>query len=140
MSQNPSPRQLASQWFQRLWNDHDESTIDQLMAPAARGLLEGGREVTGPAEFREFFRTLITVFPDIKIDVQDIAEEGDRAYVRWAASGTHCGDGLGLAATNKPHRFNGITWLKFADGKIVEGGDSWDQSGLLARMAACANS
>jgi steroid delta-isomerase-like uncharacterized protein len=138
MSQTPSPRQVASQWFQRVWNDHDESTISELLAPGARGLLEGGQEVTGPQEFREFFRTLLTIFPDLQIKVLEIVEEGEKAYVRWAATGTHCGEGMGLAPSDQPHSFRGITWFRVVNGQIVEGGDSWDQGGLLTRMAACS--
>ncbi len=135
-SPHPSPRQIATQWFQRIWNEHDDAAIDQLMAPAGCCELEGGQKIVGPAQFKEFFRTLTTVFPDIRVAVLDIIEEGDKATVRWEARGTHTGDGMGLKASHTPQVFRGMTWMVVQDGQIVDGGDCWNQDGLLARMAA----
>lgn len=136
MNSPHSPRQVVTQWFQRVWTERDESAIAQLMAPDARGELEGGQQITGPDQFREFHRTLLRVFPDIQVKVLDIVEEGEKAYVRWEARGTHRGDGMGVSATGRPHSFRGITWMVVRNGRIVDGGDSWNQGGLLTRMAA----
>ena len=135
MSNPLSPRQVASQWFQRIWVQHDESAIAELMAPEALGHLEGGKVCRGPDEFRDFFRSLTGVFPDLKIEILDIIEEGEKAVVRWSARGTHAGEGMGVPS-NSVQSFSGITWFIVRDGRIVEGGDSWDMGGLLARMAA----
>lgn len=102
----------------------------------ARCELEGGQEIIGPEQFREFFRTLTTVFPDIHVTILDVIEEGDKATVRWEARGTHTGDGMGLRATHTAHVFRGMTWMVVRNGQIVDGGDCWNQAGLLARMAA----
>ncbi len=136
MSDILSPRQVAAQWFQRLWNEHDGSVIAELMAPDCRAELEGGQVTRGPAEFAGFYGTLLDTFPDIRVTILDISEEGDRAYVRWEAGGTHCGTALGITPSKCAHAFRGITWMKVQNGKIVEGGDCWNQGGLLARMAA----
>lgn len=138
MSQTLSPKQVANEWFERLWNKRDESAINELMAPDAKGMLEGGTEFVGPEEFRGFYRTLVTVFPDVSIELRDVIEEGEKACVIWAAKGTHKGEGLGLQPTGQPHTFAGITWLRVVDGKIVNGGDHWDLGGLMGRMAAAA--
>lgn len=132
----PSTRQVATQWFQRVWNERDDAAIGQLMDSNARCELEGGQEIIGPEQFREFFRTLTTVFPDIHVTILDIIEEGDKATVRWEARGTHGGDGMGLRATHTTQVFRGMTWMVVRNGQIVDGGDCWNQDGLLARMAA----
>ncbi len=58
------------------------------------------------------------------------------ACVRWAATGTHAGEGLGFAPTNKRVSFHGVTWLRMENGKIAEGWDNWNQDRLFAEMAA----
>lgn len=137
MSPLPTPRHIAAQWFQRVWNERDASAIPEFLAPGCVGHMENGHDLVGPEAFHEqVYQKMMTVFPDLHVAVQDIVAEGDRAYVRWVITGTHRGEGLGMVPTDKVHTFGGITWFVVRDGKIVEGGDSWNQGALLAQMAA----
>jgi steroid delta-isomerase-like uncharacterized protein len=138
MSHSLTPRQVATQWFQRIWNERDESTITEFMAPDAHGVHEGGIESKGPEDFKNFYRDLIRTFPDMSIELLDTVEEGEKVYVRWKAKGTHQGDAFGITATRQPHEFCGVSWLVVRDGKIIEGGDCWNLHGLISRMAAAA--
>jgi len=138
MSTPLTPRQVATQWFQRIWNERDESTITELMAPDAHGVHEGGVESHGPEDFRRFFQDLIRTFPDLRIEVLDIVAEGEKAYVRWKAEGCHQGDAFGIKASGQRHQFSGVSWFVVRDGRIVGGGDCWNLNGLIARMAAVA--
>ena len=59
---------------------------------------------------------------------------------------THKGAFLGFAPTGKKVTITGTTMLRFANGKIVEGWDNWDQLGLLVQigllpriLCACRN-
>ena len=54
--------------------------------------------------------------------------------VRWAAAGTHTGPGLGVPPSGRKVRFRGMTWMRFRDGKLVEGQDSWNLAGLLQAL------
>lgn len=110
----------------------------KLMAPDAHGVHEGGPESNGPEDFKNFFRDLIRTFPDMRIELLDIVAEGEKVYIRWKATGTHQGDAFGIAATQQPHEFCGVSWLVVRDGRIIEGGDCWNLNGLISRMAAVA--
>jgi predicted ester cyclase len=66
----------------------------------------------------------------------EIVAEGEQAYVRWEACGTHAGNAMGLTPTGRCHGFRGITWMTVRDGQIVAGGDCWNQGELLSQMAA----
>jgi predicted ester cyclase len=41
----------------------------------------------------------LPAFPDLRIAVEGTVAEGDEVVVRWSATGTHLGDGLGFPAT-----------------------------------------
>jgi predicted ester cyclase len=43
---------------------------------------------------------------------------------------------MGVAGTGRKVSLAGITILRFAKGKIVQGWDNWDQLGLLAQIGA----
>lgn len=134
MSSPFSPKEIATQWFQRVWNERDASAIAELMAPDAVGHLEDGQIANGPEGFREFHATLLALFPNISVRVVDIVAEGEKVVTRWEATGTHLGTAPGLPATGLGHQFHGMTWMVIRDGKIIEGGDSWNQGALMRRM------
>lgn len=138
-------RTLAARWFDDIWNRRREATIDELMAADATGHMEG-EEVHGQAAFKAIRAKLLGAMPDLRIVVEDIVADGDDAVVRWRVTATHKGDQLGIPATDRAVAFRGMTWLKFRDGKIVEGWDAWNQGALIqallpqAQASAVANS
>jgi len=130
-----SSTQLARRWFNDVWNDRREATIHELLHPDAIGHLEGV-DVRGVEEFLQMRAALLEAFPDMRVNVESTIAEGDDVVLRWTASGTHRGAGLGFDATHRPVAFRGITWLRFANGQLVEGWDSWNQGGLIASLQA----
>jgi steroid delta-isomerase-like uncharacterized protein len=126
---------LARRWFEEVWNERREATVGELMHPEAVGHLEG-TEIRGPSEFLSARAALLAAFPDFGVNVDRIIAQGDDVAVRWSAKGTHRGESLGFPATNRPAAFRGITWLRFRDGKVVEGWDAWNQGKLLQELQA----
>src|SRR5215469_10530286 len=129
-------KSLVNRWFEEVWNQGREETIDELLGTnvVAFGLGEGGAEVRGPAEFKHFFKNLRNAFPDLHITIEDTLAERDEVVVRIRIEGTHKGDGLGFPATGKKFRVSGICIVQFKDGKLVVGWNSWDQLGLLQQL------
>src|SRR5690349_7624461 len=66
---------VARRWFQEVWVAGGERSVDLLMAPDAVGWMEG-RAIKGPIDFKEARRTLLHVFPDLTMTVEDTIEEG----------------------------------------------------------------
>ena len=128
-------RTLARRWFDEVWTAQGEPTIDALLADDAIGHMEGA-EVRGPTAFKTARAQLLGAFPDLKIRVEEIVTDGDNAVVRWNVTASHDGDHLGIPASHQSVRFRGLTWLKFRDGKIVEGWDAWNQGALIQELSA----
>ena len=68
------------------------------------------------------------------IEIEDLVAEGDIVAVRWSATGTHRGDGLGFAATGRHVEFSGMTFVRVADGKLAEGWNNFDQLGMFQQL------
>ena len=126
---------IARRWFEEVWNDRHDDAVDELMAKDAYGHVEGG-EVRGPDDFRKMREMFFSALPDVRIVIEDILAEGDRAAVRWRAEGTHGGEGFGFERTNEPVTVRGTTWLIVRDGKIVEGWDTWNLGALVQGLQA----
>ena len=133
MKNGGDPRTVARRWFEEVWNERRDDSVDELMAADSYGHVEGG-EVRGPDGFRQMRAMFLSALPDVRIEVEDVIAEGNRAAVRWRAVGTHGGEGFGFKATQRPVDVRGTTWMVVRDGQIVEGWDTWNLSGLLESL------
>jgi len=123
---------LARRWFEEVWNQGREATIDELLAPecVAYGLIENGGTI-GPPEFKLFWRNMRAAVPDVRVDVEDVIEQGDRAAVRIRLTGTHTGEGLGFPPSGGRLNVPGIIVIRVRNGRAVEVWNSWDQLEFL---------
>jgi predicted ester cyclase len=129
--------QLARRWFEDVWNRRHEATIHELLHPEAVGHLEGV-DVHGVAEFLDARASLLGAFPDLHVTLDSVIGSGDDVALRWSARATHRGPELGMAPTDRAVAFRGMSWFRFANGRLVEGWDSWNQGGLLESLKAVA--
>ncbi|SRR5579859_479272 len=129
---------IVHRWFEEVWNQGREATIDELFAQdgVTIGLGESDVEVRGPIQFKTFFHNLRTTFPDMHITIEDTLAEGDKVVVRVKIEGTHRGDGIGVPASGQRICVAGIFIIRFANGKFVEAWNSWDQLGMLRQIGA----
>ena len=129
---------LARRWFEGVWNQGRESTMTELMDAKAVGHTHAG-PIVGPAEWRaKVYDPMHASFSDIQLSVDDVLAEGDKVVVRWTARMKHTGRGMPVEPTNKTLSFTGLTWLRFKDGKMVEGWDGWDSGRMLLECGAAS--
>lgn len=137
MSRHEDVKGVARRWFEEAWNARRDDAVEELMSVDSIGHVEGG-EVRGREAFRRNRELLLSALPDVRIEVEDVIAEADRAAVRWRAVGTHGGDGFGFRASKAPVDVRGTTWLTIRDGQIVEGWDTWNLGGLLDSLRTAA--
>ncbi len=129
---------LLRRWFDEVWNQGRLETIHELFAADGVGIGQSGSDVVirGPQEFETFVQGLRAAFPDIHVTAEDVLDAGDKVVMRWSATMTHRGDGLGVPASGKQVRITGISIARIANGKIVEGWDNWDQLKMMREIGA----
>ncbi len=127
---------LIRKWFDEVWNQGREQTIDEMCSPDAVGFgqAEHGIPMKGPEHFKQFWRGFRAAFSEIHLEVEDSFEEGDKVLARWTLSMKHTGTFQGIAPTSKAVSIRGMSMQRFAGGKIVEAWDNWDQLGLLVQL------
>ncbi len=130
---------LIRRWFEEVWNKGREEAVDEMFADdgVANGLVDdAGQPLRGPEGFKPFFRRFREAFPEIDVTVEDTVSEGDKVAARCTVRGSHRGDSLGLAATNKPVEFTGICIVRVRDGKIAEAWNSFDFMSMFQQLGA----
>jgi ketosteroid isomerase-like protein len=112
-------KQLARRWFEEVWNQGRESTIDELLHPEGKayGFPEPDSVLVGPEGFKAIHRAFHNAYGDIHIDIDDLIAEGDRVAIRWTCTMTHTGDGLGFPASS---------FIHCRDGKLTSGWNFMD--------------
>ena len=127
---------LARRWFEEVWNQGRAEAIDEMFAEdgIAHGLAQGGGNLRGAEGFKAFHAQFRGAFPDIRITVEDVIQEGDQSAVRFACTGTHRGDHLGVPATGRRVSFTGMSFTRWRNGQIVEGWNNVDFQSVLEEV------
>jgi steroid delta-isomerase-like uncharacterized protein len=115
--------------------------VDEMMAPEFVFSNPTHPEPYHGAEFKDLVSMLRGAFPDLKFTVEHLVAEGDTVVGHWTARGTHTGTPLhtlkgDIPAKNLPFTIDGISWLRFQDGKFVEARINEDTLGLLIQIGA----
>ena len=126
-------KNLATRWFEEVWNKGRRDAIAEMMAPNAV-LYDAGDAVRGPEGFYPFFDRLQASFSDMHFIIQDTITEGDKICARWTCSMKHTGDGLGMPATGKSLQITGISVVRVSGDQFVEGWQNWDMLGLMQQI------
>ena len=72
-----------------------------------------GEDVDGVEEMKRRIVDVRSAIPDLRVTINDIIADGDRAVARFSATGTDIASGKRVTSC-------GIAIAHFADGKIVE--------------------
>ncbi len=91
-------------------------------------------EVRGIDSFRGVLEMFRLAFPDLRIIIEDQIQENDKVVTRFAITGTHLGDLMGIPPTRRKFRTTGISIIRFDHGKVVEEWIEEDGLGLLRQV------
>ena len=113
---------IVRRWFNAQSSaTYDLVTLDKLTAPDFVYHNPGQPDVHTHEERKQ--KVIIgfsAAFPDLKYDLKDIIAEGDRVALRYSFSGTHKGEYMGIAPTNKHIDLTSLCIVRLAEGKVAE--------------------
>lgn len=92
-----------------------------------------GRDYT-LAEDEASGKHLRSAFPDLKVSVDRIIAEGDMVSLHWSAVGTNTVAVPGFPGEGKRVAIDGMSFFRFADGKIVEEWSTYDNLTILKQL------
>lgn len=125
---------LSRRVIEEIINKQNPALADELIDPNFVDHGVTGMGFKGPEGFKQYFTTLITAFPDLRLTIDDMVAEGDKVAMRLTARGTHKGDFMGIAPTGKQVTMTGIVIQRIANNKCVEGWLVNDNLGMMQQM------
>lgn len=123
--------QLITDYLARIWNAR---ALDETADFVADDYESGVLPTRGPDAARQLVEGFAASFPDFEVTIEDTVSEGDRVVVRYAFQGTHRGEWMGVAPTERRVAIEGITLYRLDAGKIVRTWFSYDALGLLQQL------
>lgn len=88
--------------FYRAFSDKNPSFLDEAVTPDWQDIPLAPGQGAGPEGLKPLMQMLFTALPDVRIIIDDVIAQPDRAGVRARMIGTHQGEIFGLLPTGKP--------------------------------------
>lgn len=117
-------RNLAER-YTAAWCSQDPASVATFYSPDGSLSVNGGPPAVGRGAIAGVAQGFMTVFPDMKLFMDDLSEQGDRFVYRWTLAGTNTGPG----GTGNRVRISGFEeWRIGADGLIAESQGHFDSA------------
>jgi len=141
MSVQDDNKTLARRYYAELMSEGDLSFVDKYMADEFEFSNPTHVDPYRGQEFKNLVTMLRGAFPDLKFTIEHLLADGDTVVGHWTARGTHTGTPLktlkgDIPAQGNPFVIDGMSWLRFKDGKFVEARINEDTLGLLMQIGA----
>jgi steroid delta-isomerase-like uncharacterized protein len=124
--------QLLRRFYDETVNQRRLDMVDEIVAP---DFVINGQPI-GSEGIRQAAVWVRSVFPDLRVTVEDVVAERDRVVTRFTARATHRGEFLGVPATGEAVTLSGVHVDRVAHGRIAERWETVDLLGLLQQLGA----
>jgi predicted ester cyclase len=126
---------IANRWVEGCLSTGYRELIDTYPADEFVGYASGIPEPhRGPEELKQTLAMFREGFPDLTSEILNSCSAGDMAAVHWVSRGTHEGEFMNIEPTGAQIEFEGMEFVRFEDGKIVESHVVWDALGVLGQL------
>ena len=85
---------------------------------------------------KQFYNAFWKVFPDARVTIQDLVEEGETLALRYLITGTQHETFMGIAPAGQRIELPGISFLHFRNGRCFERWTCSDSAVFLNQIGA----
>jgi len=105
-------------WYEAFTNK-DPALLDRILRETWVDIPSPPGTPAGPEGVKPLLAGLTTTFPDLKLTIEDILQEGDKVVVRARMAGTQKDTFMGFPSKNRKMDIQVVDIHEFKDGKIV---------------------
>lgn len=128
---------LVQRLYDEVWIRGSLAVADALFADGY--VAPGAGAAPGPDGEKRHVAMLRTTFPDLRIDVEEMAADGDLVTARWTMTATDTGGFMGRAPTGKRVSVWGVHFFRFAGDRIAACWTGVDMLGLMIQLGVVAS-
>jgi len=105
-------------WYEA-FNRKDPALLERVLNEKWVDIPPAPNQPPGVEGAKQILVELTTAFPDLKIKIEDVLQDGNKIIVRSEISGTQRNPLMGFPAKNRKMAIQAIDIHEFKDGKIV---------------------
>ncbi|EEF60072.1 ester cyclase [Pedosphaera parvula] len=105
-------------WYEA-FNKNDSTLLDKILSENWVDIPPAPGQPSGPAGAKQILVELTKTFPDLKVTIQDVLQEGNKVVVRSEISGTQKASFMGFPSKSRKLVIQAIDIHEFKDGKII---------------------
>lgn len=124
----PQPEARLHEFAQRYtaaWCSQDAASVAAFFSPNGSLAINGGAPAVGRTAIAQAARGFMTAFPDLKVTMDDLLDQGGKVIYKWTLSGTNTGPG----GTGQRVRISGYEeWRIGSDGLVAESLGHYDSA------------
>ena len=120
---------VLRRWFDEVWTKGRIELIDEMLADDyhTRGLKDGKSAASSVETMKAWRQQFAREFPVLRIEIQDVVADGDRAALRCQVHVTQ-------ANTGKTAEFAGMCFAHIKGGKISQAWNSFDFADMRRQL------
>ena len=132
-------REFVHAVYDTIWNRRNFSALNNAYANNVEFEGSTGRKFKGIDKLRNFIISMVACFPDLALSIEDLywmgnAQDGYLVSIRWGAVGTHKGNGIYGAPTNRECYLWGITQWEIKNNKIIKEWTGFNELAILIQL------
>lgn len=113
-------KELVLLYYEELWNEGKLELVHTLFDEELTFRGSFGVQARGIEEYLEYIKAVLKGIPNLYHGVEMILCEKNLVSARAVYNGDHTGMLFELPPTNKRIQYNGASFFKFRDGKIID--------------------
>jgi hypothetical protein len=127
--------------FHTIWNRRNFAALEDIYSSNIVVQGSAGRVYRGTGQLRSFILSMVAMFPDITMAVDDLywmgnEKDGFLVSIRWGAQGTHRGNGPYGEPTGRETSLWGISQWVIEDGRVTKEWMMFNEFGVLMQLFA----
>ncbi|MEM8531085.1 MAG: ester cyclase [Chloroflexota bacterium] len=127
-------KQFMRHFVEQTINQKNLAIIDELVDEDFIEYIPFPDQGPGREGLRFAIGALLTAFPDMHWTIEEQVAEGETVVSRFSWTGTHCGEFMGIPATEKSVESWGVVIDVVRDGKFSESRILMDSLGMLQQL------
>ena len=125
---------LARRCIEEVHNRQNVAAMDEFFAPNVIPHSLPPAMTRDREGYKRMVSALFAAFPDFCITVEDMVAEGDKVVGRCTTHGTHKGEFMGIAPTDKQATWTAIFIWRIEGGKVAEIWGEVDNLGMMQQL------
>jgi len=122
---------LARRFYDEILNGRKMDVADEILSSE---YVDHSAAAPGPENFKTYFAMITNVFPDIKVTVEDLLVDDDKAAVRLTIHGTQLGSFRGFPPSGRQATWAGLDIMHISKGIIIERWSERDFLNMLLQL------